>query len=202
VLVQDFSVVDRPFEDIARCLDLRGGPDALLSSALQGAFAEGESLRAKVGPEGWPAVLSKTVRIRSGPPRRHGDGLIVPFCWSASDEASLFSRLDADLEIGPLGPRQSQLVIRARYEPPGGAIGRGVDRVLLHRLAESTLRAFLTGICAAVQRSANDHAARPGPVGSRSAGRRASGARAGAAGLTALPNLGAWSQNRYEEVPR
>lgn len=159
MLVQDFSVVDRPFEDIARCLDVSGGPDALLSSALLGARAEGENLRAKVGPEGWPAVLSKTVLIRSGPPRRHGDSLIVPFCWSASDGPSLFPRLDADLEIAPFGPRQTQLVIRARYEAPGGAIGRAVDRVLLHRLAESTLRAFLNGICAIVQRSAADHAA-------------------------------------------
>jgi hypothetical protein len=153
VLLQDFSVVDRPFEEVGLCFGDGADHAALLSAALKGACAEGAILGAKVGPQGWPTVLSKTVRIRSGPLRHHGDSLILPFCWSASDGASLFPRLDADLEMGRFGPSQTQLVIRGRYEPPGGAIGRGIDRVLLHRLAESTLRAFLAGICATVERS-------------------------------------------------
>jgi hypothetical protein len=162
VFVQDFLVIDCPFERVLSLLEQARGPDALLEVALEGARAEGESLRAKVGPARWPAVLSKTVEIRSGPLRHHGDSVLVPFRWAASEGLSLFPRLDADLEVAPFGPAQAQVVLRARYEPPGGALGRGLDRVLLHRLAESTLRAFLAAICAAVDRAAD------GPVaGSR-----------------------------------
>ena len=144
--VQDFQVVDHPYDQAMACLG--ASADALLSAAFEGARVEGESLRARVGPMGWPPVLSKTVEIRSGPLRHHGGSALIPLHWEATGGASLFPSLDADLEVAPFGQEQSQLVLRARYEPPGGAIGRGLDRVLLHRLAEATLRAFLVSVCA------------------------------------------------------
>ncbi|MHB1787269.1 MAG: hypothetical protein ACYCS7_14220, partial [Acidimicrobiales bacterium] len=82
-----------------------------------------------------------------GPLRAHGDGVLLAFSWDALGSTSLFPRLDADFEAAPLGMGRTQLVLRARYEPPGGALGRGVDRLLLHRVAESTLRAFLDRVC-------------------------------------------------------
>ncbi|MGH9114912.1 MAG: hypothetical protein ACRDWW_03690 [Acidimicrobiales bacterium] len=143
MFAQDFLVIDRPYDQVLSCLNA----DALFEAAFEGARAEGASLRARVGPAGWPAVFSKTMEIRSGPLRYYGDSALIPFSWVAPEGESLFPRLDADLEVAPFGSGQTQLVLRARYAPPGGALGRGLDRVLLHRLAESTLRAFLTGIC-------------------------------------------------------
>jgi len=158
VFVQDFLVIAQPYEQVLSLLEQPQGPDALLGVALEGARAEGESLRAKVGPARWPAVFSKTVEIRSGPLRHHGDSALVPFHWAAPEALSLFPRVDADLEVAPFGPVQTQVVLRARYEPPGGALGRSLDRVLLHRLAESTLRAFLVGVCATLGRAASTRA--------------------------------------------
>ncbi|SRR5579875_284832 len=157
MFVQDFQVMDVPFEEVVACLG--AGTKALLGTALEGARAEGERLRSKVGPSGWPAVLSKTVEIRSTRLRRHGDCVLLSFCWVASGGASLFPALEGDLEVAPLGEGQTQLVLRGRYEPPGGALGRGLDRLVLHRLAESTIRAFLTSACAALGRQAPQHAA-------------------------------------------
>jgi hypothetical protein len=37
----------------------------------------------------------------------------------------------------------TQLTIHGRYEPPLGAVGRRLDRLLMHRIAEATIRAFL-----------------------------------------------------------
>lgn len=146
MFVQDFQVVEAPFERVQAAL--RGDGESLLSGALDGARAEGERLRAKVGPAGWPAVLSKTMDLRVSAPRTHEDCAVVSFSWAASGGASLFPTLEADLEVAPLGDDRTQVVLRGRYVPPGGLVGRGVDRLVLHRVAESTIRALLGDICA------------------------------------------------------
>jgi hypothetical protein len=51
--------------------------------------------------------------------------------------------MDADLEVAPLGDGLTQLAISARYEPPLGALGRAIDRAVLHRVAEATIKDFL-----------------------------------------------------------
>ncbi|HLG92131.1 MAG TPA: hypothetical protein VKY15_04020 [Acidimicrobiales bacterium] len=178
MFVGDFQVAEVPFGQVAGLLGsdprallvgeqaeadhpacsgaglLGSDPRALLELALDGARVEGERLRAKVGPPGWPAVLSKTVELRCGQPRAHGDALVLPFSWTASGAPCLFPRLDADLELAPLGPARTQVSLRASYRPPAGRLGQGVDRLLLHRVAESTVRAFVSTACAALAEAA------------------------------------------------
>jgi hypothetical protein len=62
----------------------------------------------------------------------------------------LFPELDAEIEIAPLGPEQSQLAINARYEPPFGALGRAADRAALHRIAEAVIKDFIDNVAEAV----------------------------------------------------
>jgi hypothetical protein len=58
--------------------------------------------------------------------------------------------MEADLEISPLGPDESQLRLSGSYDPPLGSIGRQLDRLLLHQLAEATVRAFLSQLVTAL----------------------------------------------------
>jgi hypothetical protein len=44
----------------------------------------------------------------------------------------------------PMGPDQVMLTLMGRYEPPLGAVGRGLDRLVLHRIAHPG-RAHLCG---------------------------------------------------------
>jgi len=46
-----------------------------------------------------------------------------------------------------------------RYQPPLGVVGRTIDRVLLHRVAEATVKDFLDRVGAAIALS------RPGGAG-------------------------------------
>jgi uncharacterized membrane protein len=63
----------------------------------------------------------------------------------------LLPRLDATIEVGSLGGDRTQLAISARYRPPLGLVGRAVDRVLLHRVAEATLKDFLDRLGQAIK---------------------------------------------------
>ena len=68
---------------------------------------------------------------------------MVPLQWTSSGATGLFPSLDADLEVAPLGPGRTQLAMSARYDPPFGPVGRAVDRAVLSRVAEATLKDFL-----------------------------------------------------------
>jgi hypothetical protein len=56
---------------------------------------------------------------------------------------TLIPSLEADIELGELGPGRTQLSISARYTPPLGPLGHALDRALLHRVAEATVKDFL-----------------------------------------------------------
>jgi hypothetical protein len=149
--VQDFKVVDHPYEQVLACFE--SGIVPLIKSGLGPAHAESERLRIKVAPAGWPAVVAKTVEVHPGRVRSLGDSVLFGFSWEAS-ETSLFPRLDADLEVAPFGTQQTLVAIRGQYEPPAGVFGRRADGLVMNRLAESTMRAFLEGLCASLEASA------------------------------------------------
>ena len=67
----------------------------------------------------------------------------LPLTWEPVGLEGVPPQLDANLELGSLGGGRTQLAISARYRPPLGVVGRAVDRVLLHRVAEATLKDFL-----------------------------------------------------------
>lgn len=144
--VQDFAVLDRAYEAVAD--RLAADAPGLFTVALQAARLEGESLQVTVAPAGWPVVLAKSVELRVGPVRTYADHLIVGFTWRARRGDSLFPRMDADLDLAPFGPGRTEVVLRGSYEPPGGLLGAEADRLLCHRVAGSTARAFLRRVCA------------------------------------------------------
>jgi hypothetical protein len=88
--------------------------------------------------------------VRLGEPVRFPSMVSLPLTWEPVGRHGLLPRLDADLELGALGGDRTQLAISARYRPPLGVVGRAVDRVLLHRVAEATLKDFLDRLGAAI----------------------------------------------------
>ncbi|MGH8947890.1 MAG: hypothetical protein ACRDXF_03440 [Acidimicrobiia bacterium] len=105
------------------------------------AYREGEELRARVGPG--TGNLAKEVRLELGDPEIHRSGLVYPLSWSAVGSEMLFPELNADLIVSHVGADQTKIVLDGTYQPPLGPLGRVVDRVLLHRVAESTVRAWV-----------------------------------------------------------
>lgn len=75
--------------------------------------------------------------------------------WKPSSAWPLFPELDADLEVASLGPSRTQLSVNARYTPPLGRLGSVIDRALLHRVAEATVKDFVDRVGAALERDAD-----------------------------------------------
>ena len=87
--------------------------------------------------------VEKKVEVELGSPTRLTEKIIIPFSWHATGLEALFPVLDADFEVAPLGQGRTQLALSGRYQPPLGSLGQALDRALLHRVAEATVKDFL-----------------------------------------------------------
>lgn len=141
MLLHDFAYV--PVSAARVCERVLASDNEWLVPLAAAAMDEGEALRLRVGPLGALPMLGKTVSCEIGQALTRGDMTVVPLTWTATSTPGLFPVLSADLEIAPLGLQLTQLTIHGRYEPPLGAVGRRLDRLLMHRIAEATVRAFL-----------------------------------------------------------
>jgi hypothetical protein len=116
--------------------------------------------------------LHRKVIIELGPMVHATSKSFFRLQWKASGHPGLFPALDADIEVAPLGADQAQLAMSARYVPPLGAVGRTIDRALLSRVAEATVKDFLDRVADAIMRQ------RPSVPSAPAAPRPASDARA------------------------
>jgi hypothetical protein len=148
MLVYDFTRIPLPVAEVRH--RLFAAVSGLWQQVAEAAYDEGEELLSRVGPFGSVPGLSKAVSVHVGKGRDRGQGFVVPLRWSATGPTELFPVMEADLEVAPLGAHESQLRLSGSYDPPLGSIGRQLDRLLLHQLAEATVRAFLSQLVAAL----------------------------------------------------
>jgi hypothetical protein len=142
MLLHDFAYVPVPAARVCeRILANHGEWLAPLASA---AADEGEALRLRVGPIEALPMLGRSVTVRVGEPISRSEMTVVPLTWQATSAPGLFPVLSADLEVAALGDQMTQLTLHGRYDPPLGAVGRRIDRLLMHRIAEATVRSFLS----------------------------------------------------------
>ena len=133
-------------------------PADWLSTVAGEAQQRGDHLLTEIGVGPLGPRLGRRVTIQLGQPVRYPSMTSLPLTWQPVGLEGLLPRLDATIEVGPLGEDRTQLAISARYQPPLGVVGRAVDRVLLHRVAEATLKDFLDRVGQAVALSQTDGA--------------------------------------------
>lgn len=117
-------------------------PQTWLPGLAADANERGDGLLAAVG-FGESFGIRRVVRIKLGEPVRVATKTVVPLEWTAVGATGMFPEMHADLEIAPLAPGRCQLAMSARYAPPLGAMGRVLDRGVLFRVAEATVKDFL-----------------------------------------------------------
>jgi hypothetical protein len=128
---------------------LDASPD-WLSIVAGEAQRRGDHLLTEVGVGPLGPRFGRRVAIEVGQPVRFPSMTSLPLTWEPVGLEGVLPRLEANIELGPLGEDQTQLAISARYRPPLGAVGRTVDRVLLHRVAEATVKDFLDRVGEAI----------------------------------------------------
>jgi hypothetical protein len=146
MFVQYFGVVELPFADAeAALLDMASG----LGAPADVAYRRGEDLLATIGIGG-PGLVAKQVILDVGEPMRGEGRTSMPVSWSATGTPSLFPTMKADLSVTAVGRSLTQVMLQGTYTPPLGAVGRVIDRALLHRFAELSVKDFVDRIVQAM----------------------------------------------------
>jgi hypothetical protein len=154
MLIQDFVQVKAPYATVRdELLERNSG---WLADDASAAYADGEQLFLTVSATSGKAPIRIRVHLDLGAPYDRGEGIVLPLSWWAAGGQRLFPTLDADLEVMPLGPDQVMLTLMGRYEPPLGAVGRHMDRLVLHRIAEASVRSFLRRTAVKLELAAAD----------------------------------------------
>jgi hypothetical protein len=130
-----------PFEEVQETLLNR--PQDWVPGLAEGAEERSDRLLAEVGFGSPGRRVGKRVEIELGRPFLVASKTILPLTWRATGSEALFPSLEADLEVAQLSRNRTQLSVSARYRPPLGALGRAIDKALLHRVAEATIKDFL-----------------------------------------------------------
>jgi hypothetical protein len=142
-----YAYVDVPFDLASRLF--AENAEAVLKHATDDVAEEAGKLSRtlKVNVGGFDVAKDVEVLIGEFEPAQMTRSS-VPIEWHAENGRLLFPTLKARLDIVAvsLDPPLTQIELTGTYDPPGGAIGAGADRLLLHRLAEATVYRFVHDI--------------------------------------------------------
>ena len=109
------------------------GPE--VDGAPDGMRRHQADVRLRVGEQMALVTFRKAAYVDIGPVKPLGGGYHVEIGWRAARFAPLFPVFS-----GSLAMHDDQLTLSGWYAPPGGALGRLVDRGLLHVAARATAR--------------------------------------------------------------
>jgi hypothetical protein len=66
--------------------------------------------------------------------------------WEAATLPGLFPLMKAELSIYPLTATETQLDFLGLYEPPFGAVGKAINAIAGHRIAEVSVHRFISDV--------------------------------------------------------
>ncbi len=66
--------------------------------------------------------------------------------WEGATMPGLFPLMKAELSIYPLTATETQLDFWGIYEPPFGAVGKAMNAMVGHRIAEVSVHRFISGV--------------------------------------------------------
>ncbi len=155
IFIDDFIDLPLPFEAIRERFARAG--EGLNDSARR-AEADGEALYLQMGPTWGGGFVSREVEVILGPTHERGEARVVPLAWRSTGHAGIFPMLDGDLELAPLSSHECRLTLAGSYVAPFGDLGRALDRAVLHRVAQSTVRSFLTQVAESLKAGDGDPA--------------------------------------------
>jgi hypothetical protein len=147
MFVRYFMELGLPFEDSEPLL-VRD-PTAWLPGLVEETDRQGATLLSRVG-FGRGLHIRRLVEVTVGEPLRVPGRTVLPIRWTTGAEHSLLPAMEGDIELAPFGPGETHLAMSGRYTPPFGALGEAMDRALLNRVAEATVRDFVRRVGAAI----------------------------------------------------
>lgn len=152
-----YDYVNHPYEQVRDALS-KDAP-LVLQSATKAAASRAQSiaseLRIDVGGIGIQADIQVSVKNIEVKPRQAMSGPVtrLQLEWQAARMANFFPLMHADLSIYPITATETQLDFDGFYEPPLGPLGKAMNAMVGHRIAEACVHRFVREVAEYLRKS-------------------------------------------------
>ena len=155
--IRSYDYVNHPYERVRDALSQNAL--TVFQSATKAAASRAQSVAAELhvdfGGVGVKADINisvksieeKIVEATSSPSTR----LLLE--WEAASVPGLFPLMKGDLSVYPLTSTETQLDFCGLYEPPFGAVGRTMNAIVGHRIAEVSVHRFVSDVAGYLRRA-------------------------------------------------
>ena len=111
--------------------------DTAHAKIVKGMNTLADAVRVTLGPKARTVMLEKSW----GAPTVINSGVVV-----AKDSPGFFPVMKADLALYPLSSTETQIDLSGQYEPPMGPLGKALDAMVGHRIAEASVHRFVGAV--------------------------------------------------------
>jgi hypothetical protein len=148
--IRSYDYVNHPYDRVRDTL--KQNALAVFQSATKAAASRAESVAAElhvdfagVGVKADIKILVKGVEENAaGATSSASTRLLLE--WEAATLPRLFPLMQGELSVYPLTSTETQLDFSGIYEPPFGAVGKTMNAIVGHRIAEVSVHRFVSDV--------------------------------------------------------
>ena len=147
--IRSYDYVNRPYERVRDAL--RQNALTVFRSATKSAAARAQSIAAElhvdfggIGVKTDINISVKNIEEKIVDTSTPTTRLLLE--WEAASVPGLFPLMKGELSVYPLTSTETQLDFSGFYEPPFGAVGRTMNAIVGHRIAEVSVHRFVSDV--------------------------------------------------------
>jgi len=148
--IRSYDYVNHPYERVRDAL--RRDALTVFQSATKAAASRAQSVAAELHVDFGGVGVKTDIRISvKNIEEKLPDAMSTPVTrllleWEAATMPRLFPFMKAELSVYPLTATETQLDFWGLYEPPFGAVGKAMNAIAGHRIAEVSVHRFITEV--------------------------------------------------------
>jgi hypothetical protein len=147
--IRSYDYVNRPYERVRDAL--RQNALTVFQSATKAAASRAQSIAAELHVDLGGIGVKTDINISVKNIEEIVDATSTPTTrllleWEAATVPGLFPLMKGDLSLYPLTSTETQLDFSGFYEPPFGAVGRTMNAIVGHRIAEVSVHRFVSDV--------------------------------------------------------
>jgi hypothetical protein len=151
IQIRGYDYVNQSYERVRDAL--KQGALAVFQSATKAAASRAQSVAAELHFEVGGIGLTKDIKISVKKIEEKRTGGSAPVTrllleWEAATMPRLFPLMKGELSIYPLTPTETQLDFSGVYKPPFGRVGKTMNSIVGHRIAEVSVHRFVSDVAA------------------------------------------------------
>lgn len=147
--IRTFDYVNHPYERVRDAL--KENAPTVFQSATKAAASRAESVAAELHVDFGGIGVTTDIKIdvqsveeKAAPGSTPVTRLLLG--WEAATMPRLFPLMKGELSIYPLTSTETQLDFCGVYEPPFGAVGKTMNAIAGHRIAEVSVHRFIADV--------------------------------------------------------